>query len=245
MDYTQEQIVEKYYSLPQDLRTAMASVESAKIIQQIEKKHKLNIAQAGELASETGFVLMGLTRPENFIRNLSERLEVATQKAKEIALDVNAQIFSRVKESLKKLHGIGQESAAPPLPQKEEKPAQQTEPLELIKKHIAEKPSEIPQTVQTPYVSSMPETPNPVKNDASNGAKPNYFEALKQKISAEEIVNPVKSDVSDGIKEPPEITRYAKQTTEIKLPDKESVDTKQKQLKTNEYPKGDPYRESL
>lgn len=275
-DYTEEQILEKYHTLPQELKTAMASVESSKVVQQIKKKYELNIEQTGDLAGETGLVLLGLTKPENFIRNLSERLEIDAQKAKEIALDVNSQIFSRVKESLKKIHGIGQEKSGAPVSQKQnamgilsvpEKPIQKTELLELTKKHEAEKYNELPKpAVENPF----PET-----------AKLNYFETLKQmkngaeipvpniqkteapeplktgtqnisKISAEEILKeppqnqtqtkPQDTNLTEKIKD--EITRYAKQTTEIKLPDKKE-ENKNIHPQTGQYPKGDPYKEPI
>lgn len=108
MDYTQAQLKKIYSTLPEDLKNAMFSVETSDIIQSISKKHSLHIDQMGELAAETGLVLLGLTRPENYIKNLGNRLNIDLKQAREIAMQVNIEIFSKVKESLKKIHGIGQ-----------------------------------------------------------------------------------------------------------------------------------------
>lgn len=108
MDYSKEELKKIYSTLPEDLKNAMFSVETSDIIQSISKKHNLHIDQMGELAAETGLVLLGLTRPENYIKNLGNRLNIDLKQAREIAMEVNIEIFSKVKESLKKIHGIGQ-----------------------------------------------------------------------------------------------------------------------------------------
>lgn len=108
MGYTQQQLQEIYKSLPEDLKEAIFGVHNAEIIQNISKKNNLHVDQMGELAAETGLVLLGLTRPENYIKNLGNRLNIDLKQAREIAMQVNIEIFSKVKESLKKIHGIGQ-----------------------------------------------------------------------------------------------------------------------------------------
>lgn len=101
MKYTQQEIQEKYKTLPEELKNAIFSVESADIIQVVSRKYGLHIDQMGELASETGYVLLGFTKPENYIKNLKDRLQIDSQNAKDIALEINSQIFSKVKDFLK------------------------------------------------------------------------------------------------------------------------------------------------
>lgn len=103
--YTEEQILEKYRNLPEDLKGAIFSVEMAKTIKDIGDKHKLEIDKIGVLGNETGMVMIGFTHPKDFISNLAQRLKVDKEKAREIAQDVNMQIFAKVRESLKKMHG--------------------------------------------------------------------------------------------------------------------------------------------
>lgn len=102
-------IMEKYKALPSELKDAIFSEEIAEKIQEIGKKYALYIDKIGELGNESGRVMLGLTHPKDFIANLSKRLGVDAEKAKEIAKDVNEQIFAKVRESLKKLHKIGEE----------------------------------------------------------------------------------------------------------------------------------------
>lgn len=99
-----------YRSLPSDIQEALVSVEVGNILEEIGKKHRLHVDQAGELYDETGLVMFGITHPKDYIRNLQTRLKTDADTAKKIAIDVNEQIFRPIRESLKKIHGV-EESA--------------------------------------------------------------------------------------------------------------------------------------
>jgi len=104
--YTPEQLLEFYKKLPKDLQEAILSVNTSSIIQAIGKKYNLPIDKTGELADETGLVMLGLTHPNNYISNLSQRLNTDKETAKKIADEINTQIFAKVREPLKKIHGV-------------------------------------------------------------------------------------------------------------------------------------------
>ncbi len=106
MKYTPEQLRKIYLSLPKDVQDAIFSVDSAETIQAIAKKNNLNVAQMGELADETGLLMLGLTKTGDFIANLAQRMNVDKVNAKNVADEINSQIFSRIRESLKKIQGI-------------------------------------------------------------------------------------------------------------------------------------------
>ncbi len=108
-NYTKEQLLEKYRALPKEVREAIFSINTAEIIRQIGEKHKLMIDKIGELADETGLVMLGLGHPNQFISHLTERLEINHELAKEIAQEVNLKIFYPIREHLKKMYGIIEE----------------------------------------------------------------------------------------------------------------------------------------
>lgn len=113
MEYlTNEQILEKYEQLPDDLKEAIFSVEMTEAIKGIGDKYGLHIDKIGALANEAGMVMFGATRPKDFVPNLMSRLGVDKDTANKIASDVNSQVFLKVRESLKKLHG-GEEMEEP------------------------------------------------------------------------------------------------------------------------------------
>ena len=104
MNNSKEQLLEKFDQLPQDLQDAILAVETSDKLQLIAKKFGLHIDQTGEMGSETGLVMLGITHPTEFIGNLEKRLGVERAKAAQIAGEVNEQIFLPIRDSLKKIH---------------------------------------------------------------------------------------------------------------------------------------------
>lgn len=107
MNYTPEQLREIYLKLPGDLRDAIFSVEMSDIIRDIGVKNKLTIDKIGALADETNLVMLGLVHPNDFISNLALRLKIDKDHARLMAQAVNVQIFQKVRDSLRKIHGMG------------------------------------------------------------------------------------------------------------------------------------------
>lgn len=159
MDYTDEQIVKMYENLPDDLRTAIFSVDTGKVVENIGRKYNLTIDKMGDLGNETGMVMLGVTHPKDFISNLAERLEVDKVKAKEIAEDVNVQIFRKVRESLKAIHNIRDEKPPP-------KAAPLVDTREEILKEI-EKKEEIPKPMMKPVIKPSDNIPEILKGSTS------------------------------------------------------------------------------
>jgi hypothetical protein len=106
---TPQQLREIYQKLPEDLKDAIFSVDSAEIIQFLGKKYNLAVDKIGELADETGLVMLGVTHPRDFISNLAQRINFDKETARKIAEEINTQIFAKVRTSLKKIHGITEE----------------------------------------------------------------------------------------------------------------------------------------
>ncbi len=108
--YTDQQIAQMYDNLPEDLKDAIFSVEMSSVVEKIGRENQLNIEQIGDLANETGMVMLGVTHPDEFITNLAERLGVEKEKARAIAHEINDQIFKPVRDSLRKIHNIREEN---------------------------------------------------------------------------------------------------------------------------------------
>ena len=102
--YSEDDLKDAFLSLPQGLRQSLSSVDTANAIQDIAKRYFLHVDQMAQLASETGLVLLGLTHPADFIKNLARRLRMPEEKAREIARDISSQILVKVREGLRNLH---------------------------------------------------------------------------------------------------------------------------------------------
>ncbi len=104
MKITPQQIKEKYRSLPPDIIEVYSHEDTVTKITEIGQKHYLHVDQIGELADEIGLVMLGINKADNFVNHVADRLSVDQAAANAIAVDVNEQIFLKIRESLQKLH---------------------------------------------------------------------------------------------------------------------------------------------
>jgi len=101
---TQKIITEQMKKLPKDVVEAIISVDYQAKLQEIAKRQRLMIDQAGKLEMETTLVMIGLEPLADFIGNIEREFNVNTTRAKEIAVDVSENIFKPIRESLKKMN---------------------------------------------------------------------------------------------------------------------------------------------
>ncbi|MBI2639703.1 MAG: hypothetical protein HYW90_02305 [Candidatus Sungbacteria bacterium] len=119
---TEETILTRYESLPEDLKQALMGVETAGELYKIGKNANLSVEKIGRLAEEVGLIILGLTPSQNFISDLKQMLEVPQEKAEEVASEVNTRIFLPIRESLKRLHGASWSEGITKLPVTAERP---------------------------------------------------------------------------------------------------------------------------
>lgn len=103
MKYTTEQLNNKFESLPKELQEAITSEETLNKIESIGKKYSLMLDKVSELADETGLIMLGLTKSNEFVKNLCDRMEIDSAKATEIAKDINTEILDSIRVSLRKI----------------------------------------------------------------------------------------------------------------------------------------------
>jgi len=145
MPFPQQEVLERYQKLPQELRDAIFAEANADKVFDIGKRHTLTINKVGGLATQIGYVMLGLTKPKDFVDQLASALEVDKKSAQAIADDVNHEIFYPVREHLRMLHNAPNEFPEP----KPDTPASifaekmagvSREPVKEI--HVTEKPKD-------------------------------------------------------------------------------------------------------
>jgi|SRR3989344_79588 len=198
-DKKQKNIIERYRDLPEDLQQALISSNTSDAVMAVGKKIGLAVDKIGELADETGLVMLGITPPGEFIRNLTRRLEVDPAKAKAIAEEVNQTIFQPLRESLKKIHGLGAQPA--------EKPsaiqagvALKTESRKPLptRSEITEKI--IPPELKTPELPPAqpeitPKTPTTTSGEASTLIPPIFAKNIPAENQGIQASKPLKDDL--------------------------------------------------
>ena len=244
--YSPEEIQERYKKLSPSVREVFLGVDTAEIMQEIGKKHGLMIDKIGEMADETGLVILGLTHPKDFVGNLASRLGVDKIKAREIADEVNEKVFHKIREELRAIHNIKADVAT-----QEEDLKMQTEPETKIetpakpapqKNSLLEKPSALP-IIEKHYenLPAISDTePRPAETPAKPGGMPKEpksdLSPFEHKIEKEEI-----------FKAPAEITEYEPPMPPEKTESAPQAPAKPQQPKSQVLYSGgkDPYREPV
>jgi len=165
--FSHQQIDTQYQKLPDVLKDAMFSADVSDLVFEIGKKHGLSIDKIGLLADEIGYIIVGLARPSEFSKNLAQALGTDENQTREIAAEVNHQIFFPLREALKKTHQfdmreeeIQRREPPPPKPKPETIPASvQTQPTPLPVSPKLPPPIEL-KPLTTPAATS-PEPPTP------------------------------------------------------------------------------------
>ena len=103
---SQEEVQEKLKRLSPELRSALFSSTNTNKIVEIPKRHNLLIDQIGELSTEVGNILLGISHPNSFVSELQGRLGIDTTTVKSIAREINQEIFIPLTEQIKKLHNM-------------------------------------------------------------------------------------------------------------------------------------------
>ena len=99
--FTSEEIQAQFEKLPKDLQEAVASASITESIELIGKKYELHVDQIGELIDLVGMIMFGLIPSGQFIKNFSSNSGVKTDIARSIAEDINSEIFSKLKTTMR------------------------------------------------------------------------------------------------------------------------------------------------
>lgn len=103
-DETQKIITEQMKNLPADVKAAILSVDYKTKLQEVTKRQRLLIDQAGKLEMEVTLIMIGLEPLNDFVENIEKEFGVNTIRAREIAMDVNENIFKPIRASLHKMN---------------------------------------------------------------------------------------------------------------------------------------------
>src|SRR3989344_3392185 len=104
MTLTAEEMDKKFEELPQDVKTAIYSVDFSEKIAFVGKKNNLHIDQVGELGETVRFVMIGIIPPTEFVSDLVRMMKLPQGQAEAVAKDVQDYIMLPIRESLKKIH---------------------------------------------------------------------------------------------------------------------------------------------
>jgi len=106
MKYTKEQLWKLYENLPQDLKSAIFSEETANEIWNICNRNDIEEGNISEIAKAVGDVFLGITPPKELKSVLEKEIKLSEEKAKKVSAEINRFILSSVKRSLSELYDM-------------------------------------------------------------------------------------------------------------------------------------------
>jgi hypothetical protein len=126
-EYTQEQLWKLYQKLPDELKEAIFSSETADDIYDICLRNGIEDDRISEIARYTGRVLLGILPLDEFQKTLEKEIKLEEDKAKKVAREIDRFIFYPVKTSLEEIYKIeiappAKPKVTPPPKPPEEKP---------------------------------------------------------------------------------------------------------------------------
>ncbi|MBI3633894.1 MAG: hypothetical protein HY226_06445 [Candidatus Vogelbacteria bacterium] len=176
-NYSSDELNEIFQTLPEELKDAIVSVDTAKIINDTGKKYGLHVDQIGAVANQTGLVLLGIVHPTEFVSAVTKAAGIERVVASQIASDINDKIFLKVREILQ---GVTAKKT-------EEEPAEENGPRPLrdallqaienpeglTKKPVPPKPAPIPLVeIKDPYAPTKATAPVmapiPIRGDTTS-----------------------------------------------------------------------------
>lgn len=102
--YLPEQIEKILQNLPEELKEAVFSMETADAIWEICSRQGVLDERMTKIAECVGYVLMGLLTPEDFQETLEKEVKLKKDTAKKLAQEINRFIFYPVKPALEQLY---------------------------------------------------------------------------------------------------------------------------------------------
>ncbi len=115
-EYSKEQMWKLYENLPQELKEAIFSEQTAENIGGICDRNEIDGDKISEIARYTGRVLLGILPPDEFQETLEKELKLERGLAKKVGQEIYRIVFYPVKASLEELYKTEMEIPAKPKP---------------------------------------------------------------------------------------------------------------------------------
>lgn len=96
MTYDETILEQKFQQAPAEVQNVLTSIHIVDIIKSIAQKYSLRIDQENALYDETTYVLLGLRKSKEFVKDFSSESGVTEEIARNVAADMNAQVLTNL-----------------------------------------------------------------------------------------------------------------------------------------------------
>lgn len=167
MQYTEEQIAERYDALPEKLRVFINDNQYRDLVEAIAEKNHLDDKKTAALGKIVGLVVVGLVHPEDIAEEVAEQTGIDKRVGELLAKEVKQKVLSAISADLKELYGFSlsgevnqPETNQPDQPQQpQEAPQTTSNPLEETKTTPTPEETKKTQAPQTQPQASSTQNP--------------------------------------------------------------------------------------
>lgn len=144
---SKEILNERFSQLPEVIQDIILQSNWKDVIRRLTNTYNLHIDQGGSLEAITLLTMLGLEDPKDYINNLKEEVKVTDSLAKEIAKEIENNVFQKIRESVMRETTGEKEGGVEII---EEKPEvdlyrEQVDNIDIINKHHNEKVEQMKQ----------------------------------------------------------------------------------------------------
>jgi hypothetical protein len=104
MTITIQQARQRFTIVPEPLRDAVFSLQTAEIMNGIAQQYHLDAAKMDVVSDIVGWVLLGFMHPEDVSREIQTQLNLPTQAAADISKSIDSKIFASLRDDLNKAY---------------------------------------------------------------------------------------------------------------------------------------------
>lgn len=97
MDYDYQTLEDAFKKVPYEVQLALSSTTIVNTIRSIGEGHNLTEDQVGALMDQTTLVLLNLTSPADFAKNLVDKAIIPGEEADNIAHEIDSEVFQPAK----------------------------------------------------------------------------------------------------------------------------------------------------
>lgn len=185
----------QHNQIPQQIVDAIESSWVFEALEKIGETYGLHIDQIGQLDVDTRRTLLGKEKSSDYIKNITENLEISSELAEKIATDVNTQIFLPLREHLQKTQEavesvVEQPQSTPSTPPPPANPVEKVGNINIIRRPASSSPQYNDSKLDKDAV--LHDLENIEKLKPQNA--PNFVEHL--------LGNPVQSPAQTEVKKP-------------------------------------------
>lgn len=206
MQYTEEQIQNKFDNLPKDVREVISSTDTTNKIIDIAQHYKIHIDKIEQIVSEITLFMLGLEKLDSLKSNLRDKTGMSRELIDAVIKDIDEQVFSNIRTSIRQIQLVKEEEKPDNVRPAERInnginiPQHQEKDLPMQKEKTPTFPQTNPQILPDPGFNTNLTTKIPTPTPVKTSGEP--IISREQQIEREQILKEIENPLTETKKQP-------------------------------------------